>query len=194
MSWGYSVVGPYCACRCPTVHRWIPLTKASDAELWCFLWSAPEKGRVNNREAGDLRRHHAHFYVTVMGLSPLGQNGRDFADDIIRCIFMNEKFCILIQSFSWVSNWQYGSISSSNGLAPNRRQAITWANADPVHWRIYATQGGDELIAMFVSRRGIFMCWANVRCCSCMRNFQPGQRWWYETRRELCLSAVSRCV
>ena len=24
-----------------TGHRWIPLTKASDAELWCFLWSAP---------------------------------------------------------------------------------------------------------------------------------------------------------
>ena len=24
-----------------TDHRWIPLTKASDAELWCFLWSAP---------------------------------------------------------------------------------------------------------------------------------------------------------
>ena len=23
-------------------HRWIPLTKASDAELWCFLWSGPE--------------------------------------------------------------------------------------------------------------------------------------------------------
>ena len=22
-------------------HRWIPRTKASDAELWCFLWSAP---------------------------------------------------------------------------------------------------------------------------------------------------------
>ena len=21
-------------------HRWIPLTEASDAELWCFLWSA----------------------------------------------------------------------------------------------------------------------------------------------------------
>ena len=25
-----------------TGHRWIPLTKASDAELWCFLWFAPE--------------------------------------------------------------------------------------------------------------------------------------------------------
>ena len=24
-------------------HRWIPLTKSSDAELWCFLWSAHEQ-------------------------------------------------------------------------------------------------------------------------------------------------------
>ena len=26
-----------------TGHRWIPLTKASGAELWCFLWSVPEQ-------------------------------------------------------------------------------------------------------------------------------------------------------
>ena len=26
-----------------TGHRWIPLTKASDAELWCFLWFEPEQ-------------------------------------------------------------------------------------------------------------------------------------------------------
>ena len=25
-----------------TGHRWIPCTKDSDAELWCFLWTAPE--------------------------------------------------------------------------------------------------------------------------------------------------------
>ena len=25
-----------------TGHRWIPLTKASSAELWCFLWPASE--------------------------------------------------------------------------------------------------------------------------------------------------------
>ena len=42
--------------------RWIPHTMASDAELWCFLWS----GWVNNGEAGDLRRHHAHYDVTLM--------------------------------------------------------------------------------------------------------------------------------
>ena len=26
-----------------TGHRWIPLTKASDTELWNFLWSASEQ-------------------------------------------------------------------------------------------------------------------------------------------------------
>ena len=26
-----------------TGHRWIPLTKASEAELWWFGWSAPEQ-------------------------------------------------------------------------------------------------------------------------------------------------------
>ena len=29
--------------------------------------------------------------------SPPGQNGRLFADDVFRCIFVNEKFCILIK-------------------------------------------------------------------------------------------------
>ena len=50
-----------------TGHRWIPLTKASDAELWCFLWSKPWiNDRVINRKAGDFRRHHAHYDVIVM--------------------------------------------------------------------------------------------------------------------------------
>ena len=33
------------------------------------------------------------------------------------------------------------SIGSDNSLVPNRRQAIIWNNADPVHWRIYADLG-----------------------------------------------------
>ena len=32
------------------IHRWILLTKASDAELWCFLWSAPELTVVQTLE------------------------------------------------------------------------------------------------------------------------------------------------
>ena len=79
--------------------------------------------------------------------SPPGQNGRHFPDDIFKCIFMNEKFCIFIQislKFFLRSNQQYSSIGSENGLAPIRRQDIICTNAPPVHWRIYAALGGDE--------------------------------------------------
>ena len=30
--------------------------------------------------------------------TPRGQNGHHFADNMFRCIFVNEKFCILIES------------------------------------------------------------------------------------------------
>ena len=49
-----------------TGDRWIPLTKASGAELWCFLWSAWTNAWANTRDASDLRRHRAHYDVTVM--------------------------------------------------------------------------------------------------------------------------------
>ena len=42
-------------------------------------------------------------------------------------------------------NWQSSSIGTDNGLMPNRQQAIIWTSADPIHWRMYATLGGDEL-------------------------------------------------
>ena len=36
----FRVTGPLCVSG---IHRWIPLTKASDAGLRCFLWSVPEQ-------------------------------------------------------------------------------------------------------------------------------------------------------
>ena len=50
------------------IHRWILLTKASDGELWCFLWPAPEQ-TANNPDVGDLSRHRTHYGVTVMIIS-----------------------------------------------------------------------------------------------------------------------------
>ena len=49
------------------IHR-SPVTKASHAEFWCFLWSAPEQTteQTVNRDAGDLRRNHSHYDVTVI--------------------------------------------------------------------------------------------------------------------------------
>ena len=48
-----------------TGHRWILLTKASDAELWYVLWSAHwMNGWLCNR--GDVRRHRAHHDAIMM--------------------------------------------------------------------------------------------------------------------------------
>ena len=48
-------------------HQWIPLSKASDAELWWFLFiCAWTNSSANNGDAGDLRCHHTHYDVTVM--------------------------------------------------------------------------------------------------------------------------------
>ena len=55
-----------------TGPRWIPRTKASDAELWCFsLTCAWIHDWVNNREAGDLRPYRAHYDVIVMYLTQM---------------------------------------------------------------------------------------------------------------------------
>ena len=62
----FRVTGPLCGEF--TGHRWIPCTKASDAEFDVLLIFAWINGWVNNRVAGDLRRHHAHFDVTVMNV------------------------------------------------------------------------------------------------------------------------------
>ena len=52
-----------------------------------------------------------------------------------------------------MSNWQYGSIGWDNSLVPNRRQAIIWTNADPVHRRIYAALG----VGVSFKQRSVYM-------------------------------------
>ena len=76
-----------------------------------------------------------------------GQNGRHFADDIVRCILVNEKFLLFdwncTEVCSWGSNWQWPIIGLDKGSAPNRRQAIISTIADfglgqywfVVHWK-----------------------------------------------------------
>ena len=42
-----------------TGHRWIPRTKASEAELWCYAWT---NGWANYQDAVDLRRHRGSLW------------------------------------------------------------------------------------------------------------------------------------
>ena len=54
-----------------TSHRWIPLTKASDAELWCFLWSMPEQTVEQTIDTPVIWEAIASITTSLM-LSPKG--------------------------------------------------------------------------------------------------------------------------
>ena len=62
----FCITGPFW--RGFTSQQWIPLTEASDVELWWSLFICTQtNGWINNRDAGDLRHHHGHYDVIVMG-------------------------------------------------------------------------------------------------------------------------------
>ena len=51
---------------------------------------------------------------------------------------------IFTEVYSKGSIRYYVRIGSGIGLVPNKHQAITATNADPIHRRIYASLGWDE--------------------------------------------------
>ena len=66
-----------------------------------YLYPNYNKTKLN-KTAGIFYGMYASF---AFNSSPPGQNGRHFTDDIFRCIFVNEKFCILIKiSLKFVPN------------------------------------------------------------------------------------------
>ena len=74
-----------------TGSRWIPRTKASDAELLVFsLICTRINGWVNNGEASDLRRHRAHYDVTVMS--------RRFRMILSAKLYIDKKCLILLNT------------------------------------------------------------------------------------------------
>ena len=127
------------------IHR-LPVdspTKASDTELWCFFIRAWTNGWANNRDAGDLRRHRAHYYVTV--ITEAWTNWLSFAGGIFKCVFLNIIFTFdskLIEICSGLES----PIDHMSALVEIKLvdQPITWTNVcwlssmtsyDVVWWR-----------------------------------------------------------
>ena len=110
-----------------TGHRRIPLTKASDAGLWCIMCSlicAWINGWVNNREAGDLTRHRAHYDVTVMNQHCTTGQARvcDFHWVIIRLLLI--KSAKIYDTFSISSISLSGHIKHSADILASRSNFI----------------------------------------------------------------------
>ena len=62
-----------------------------------MAWCRPGDKPLSEPMMVRLRTHICVTRPQWIDSSPLGQNGCLFTDDIFRCIFINEKFCILIE-------------------------------------------------------------------------------------------------
>ena len=121
----------------------IPLTIASDAELWCFLWSAPEQTVEQTIETQVISDGIA---LIMTSLSCEFNFGAEFhSGQLSLCRHR------LFDLTHWgrmthicVSNLT--TIGSVNDLSPSRRQAITWTNAGILLIRPLGTNFSEILI------------------------------------------------
>ena len=106
--------------------------------------------------------HHVTRQLSMMVNSlPPGQNGRHFGRRHFQMHYL-EKKCLncdsnFAETSSQESNWQLTFICSGNGLAPNRWQAITWNNDNPVHLPIYAALRGAELREVSITMKYVLV-------------------------------------
>ena len=121
------------------------LFNATFLSFWARVWLS-QSVWSDPKGYGLLDLCNTKLNTSNVNSSPPGQNGHHFADDTFGCIFVNEKFCILISiSLKFVPKDSIDknlNTGLDNGVTPNWRQAIIWTNADLIHWRIYEALGG----------------------------------------------------
>ena len=81
------------------------------------------------------------------------QNGRHFADDVFKCLFLTENFWISDNiSLKYVHRLKLTKchLWRRKGLVLNRRQAFFWTNDGLVYWRIFASPCLNVLTAQIM--------------------------------------------
>ena len=103
-----------------TGNQWIPRTKASDAEVWCFLWSAPEP------TVEQIRETPAIWDAIALIMTSLWWT---YIISILLCSCACDDCWNLIEcdQITWIWNWRIVSISTHvyavyiDGLVQERR-------------------------------------------------------------------------
>ena len=112
-------------CKEFTGHRWFPHKSQWRGALMNSLICARINGSANNRQAGDLRRHRAHYDVIVMFSSQWGAIGLS---------------SVMPLSTSW---WRQGMETFSvlltfcEGNPPGSSSGFAWQRASIVELRCY---------------------------------------------------------
>ena len=88
-------------------------------------------------------QHQQRLALPIKLLKPK-QNGRNFADNICKCILFEIGLI-------WLKFVPKGTINNNAalfkcGLVPNKHQAIIWTNVGLIYWHIYASFGLNNSI------------------------------------------------
>ena len=107
-------------------------------------------------------RHDRQPIQIIRTLRPR-EDGRHFADDIFKTIFIKENVWISIEISAEFVPKRPVSIGLGNGLAPNRRQAITWTNDDLDVCRHMVSLGRIVLLKPFFITSAVYIVYLRVR-------------------------------
>ena len=153
---------------CTLPNTSIPLIGGGGVGKWGWGWGG------GGGCSSDLLRSHIDSYLILTKLNKIVWNGSSLgqSEKSSRLPFnspwtkwppfrrrhfqMHFSWMKSFVSFIWISLKfvPKGPIDNKWVLVQliyDRRQAITWTNADPVHWHIYAALGGDELTPWKIS-------------------------------------------
>ena len=138
----FSALLALCAGKSPVTGEFpaqIPVTR-------CFFYLRLNKSWVNNREAGDLRRHRAHYDVTVMWeRAPVGDGWLRSVTDLVYQFF---KPITILENFDFRKDWPAVAIVIPKGAF--RMVAIVGA----LSWHPLAHVGTLRLALVSSARRG----------------------------------------
>ena len=130
-------------------HLWIPRTNASDAELWCFLWSVPDE-RMSKQWWGwwfetPSRPLWRHNVKRVPGLKCHTQIAKALGPTSIRHRFdaTASGRCLIDVGPSAFANWARCWLYQFNSLSPGDAYTCQWSRSSllqVVVWRPYETK------------------------------------------------------
>ena len=129
-------------------------------------------GWVNNREAGDLRRHRTHYDITVMASGWLCHRWMTHSieaetkrpplrtDDIFKCISWNKNYSVLNKiSLKYVPCDLVDAMATLIQILvwPRTVDRIIWSNNGMLYWHIYMSLGLKQF--MMTSSNGNIFRW-----------------------------------
>ena len=112
-----------------TGHRWIPFTKACDAELWCLLWSSPEQTQTNHSDVimNDDVSNHRRLDCLLNRLYSGDQK-------ILKLCVSGAFFCFYLWLGNGSTNENRFNISNVPSSTINREWFLTRILSQATYW------------------------------------------------------------